>query len=394
MNKKNIYTLIISMFFIAAAYTMLIPFLPLYLIELGVTGKDVNFWTGMVFSVCFLVAGIMGPVWGKLADTKGKKKMVIRAAILIGLSYALAGMVQNEWQLFGARAFQGFANGFVAAALAIISQSVEERRLGTMLGFAQTALVVGGICGPLIGGVISHIAGMRASFFIGAVILWATGLAVWLLVEEKPLSQAAKKDASSITDDLCYAFRNRHLRELLIFFFIFQSALLMIQPVTALYIGELAGSMENVAVISGVILSAGGIAGAFTTALWGRFGEKRGYFCAMTVTFLASGVLLIVQALPDSIIGFGICQFLVGCFIIGTTPAINAAFVKYTPEDFRGRVFGLANTSQQFGNMTGPLISAGITMVFPIYIVYILAGLMQLATGTYILRQHVRKGEK
>lgn len=74
MNKRNVYTLIIVMFFISAAYTMLIPFLPLYLMELGVTGKDVNFWTGMVFSICFLVAGIMGPVWGKLADTKGKRK--------------------------------------------------------------------------------------------------------------------------------------------------------------------------------------------------------------------------------------------------------------------------------------------------------------------------------
>lgn len=381
------------MFFISAAYTMLIPFLPLYLIELGVTGTDVNFWTGMVFSVCFLVAGIMGPIWGKLADTKGKKKMVIRAAIFIGLSYFMGGLVQTPWQLFLVRAFQGFANGFVAASLAILSQSVRADKLGMWLGFAQTSLIVGGIGGPLIGGVISHLFGMRMSFFIGAVTLWLAGLAVFLFVEEKETA-AAPKD-TTITQDLSYAWNgNPHVRHLLIYFFIFQCGLLMIQPIVPLYIAELAGSMENAAVVSGVILSLGGIAGAATTALWGRFGQRHGYFFSMTVTFISAGILLMCQGLPSTIVGFAVCQFLVGCFIIGTNPAINASFVKYTPESFRGRVFGLANTAQQFGNMAGPLFSSWLTIAFPMYWVYIAAGATQLLTGLYIWRHHVARGEK
>ncbi len=393
MNKKNVYTLIVTMFFISAAYTMLIPFLPLYLMELGVTGPDLHFWTGLIFSVCFLVAGLMGPIWGKLADTKGKKRMVIRASLLIGLSYVLCGLVQNEWQLLWARAFQGFANGFVAAALAIISQSTDEKRIGMTLGLAQTALVVGGICGPLIGGAVSHLFGMRASFFIGGAVLWAISLAVWLFVREKKAGTAAGAD-TSIMEDLRFAWGEPHLKELLIFFFLFQSALLMIQPVTSLYIGELQGTMENVDLISGVILSCGGIAGALTTAMWGKIGQKKGYYWAMAVTFSCAGALLMVQSLPRSVWGFGLCQFLVGCFLIGTTPSINAAFVKYTDENFRGRVFGLANTSQQFGNMAGPLLSAGITLYFSMASVYFLAGVSQLLVGLYVWRRHVRRGER
>lgn len=393
MNKKNVYTLIVTMFFISAAYTMLIPFLPLYLMELGVTGKDLHFWTGLIFSVCFLVAGLMGPIWGKLADTKGKKRMVIRASLLIGLSYVLCGLVQNEWQLLWARAFQGFANGFVAAALAIISQSTDEKRIGMTLGLAQTALVVGGICGPLIGGAVSHLFGMRASFFIGGAVLWAISLAVWIFVKEKKTETADGAD-TSIMEDLCFAWGEPHLKELLIFFFLFQSALLMIQPVTSLYIGELQGSMENVDLISGVILSCGGIAGALTTAMWGKIGQKKGYYWAMAVTFSCAGALLMVQSLPRSVWGFGLCQFLVGCFLIGTTPSLNAAFVKYTDDNFRGRVFGLANTSQQFGNMAGPLLSAGVTMYLSMASVYFLAGVSQLLVGLYVWRRHVRRGER
>lgn len=392
MNRRNVYTLVISMFFISSAYTMLIPFLPLYLIELGVTGTDVNFWTGMVFSVCFLVAGIMGPVWGKLADTKGKKKMVIRAAVLIGISYCMAGVVQNEWQLFGVRAFQGFANGFVAASLAIISQSVPARNLGMALGFAQTSLILGGIGGPLLGGFISHLFGMRASFFIGAAVLWLAALAVWHFVEEKEIP--GNRADGSVMDDLRYAYGNVHVRELLVFFFIFQSAILMIQPIVPLYIGELSGSMDGAAVTSGVVLSCGGIAGALTTALWGRFGQKYGYFVSMALTFTMAGLFLMVQGLPRTVLGFGICQFLVGCFLIGTNPAINAAFVRYTPEDFRGRVFGLANTAQQFGNMTGPLAASWLTVFWPMPYVFFLAGAIQLGTGLYIARRHVLRGER
>lgn len=162
--NKNIITLIASMFLVSSGYTMVIPFLPLYLEEMGVPEVEISLWTGLVFSSCFLVAAVMGPVWGKLADVGGKKKMAIRAAVLLGFSYLFCGLCQNQYQLMAARAFQGFANGFVAAAMAIISDSADSRKLGGTLGMAQTSLVVGGICGPLMGGALSHVAGMKIHF--------------------------------------------------------------------------------------------------------------------------------------------------------------------------------------------------------------------------------------
>lgn len=146
--NKNIITLVASMFLVASGYTMVIPFLPLYLGELGVPDYEIALWTGLVFSSCFLVAGIMGPIWGKLADLGGKKKMAVRAAVLLGFSYLFCGLCQNQYHLMAARAFQGFANGFVAASMAIISDSADSDKLGGTLGMAQTSLVVGASWGP------------------------------------------------------------------------------------------------------------------------------------------------------------------------------------------------------------------------------------------------------
>ena len=137
--NKNIITLVASMFLVASGYTMVIPFLPLYLVELGVPDHEIALWTGLVFSSCFLVAGIMGPIWGKLADLGGKKKMAVRAAVLLGFSYLFCGLCQNQYHLMAARAFQGFANGFVAASMAIISDSADSDKLGGTLGMAQTS---------------------------------------------------------------------------------------------------------------------------------------------------------------------------------------------------------------------------------------------------------------
>lgn len=390
-NSKNIITLVASMFLVASGYTMVIPFLPLYLVELGVPLDKIAFWTGIVFSVCFLVAGVMGPLWGKMADTSGKKRMAVRAAVLLGLSYLFCGLCQNEYHLMAARAFQGFANGFVAAAMAIISDSTKTEYLGKNLGIAQTALVVGGICGPLIGGGLSHTIGMRNTFFLSAIFLWIVALAVVFFVRD--VSPGLKKTegdgGSSILGDLSYSFHNTRLRELLTIIFFLQTTLLMIQPVTAIYISQLMDHKGNIELISGIIMSSGGFAGALTTTWWGKFGQKKGYYRAMCFTLLAAGLITMTQSLPDSVVGFGTCQFLAGCFIIGVNPSINAALVKYTPDDFRGRAFGLSTTAQQFGNMCGPMISAFLSIQFGIWEIYAAAGCIQLLLGLNVYFRHI-----
>lgn len=362
------------MFLVSIGYTMVIPFLPLYLLEIGVPEESIALWTGIVFSSCFLVAGIMGPVWGKMADTRGKKQMAIRAGVLLGFSYLFCGLSQNAWQMTAARAFMGFSNGFVAASMAIISVSADPKNLGATL---------------------AHLIGIRNTFFISAAFLWFVAVLVILYIKEPKMGTVKKVESKDTTigEDLSYAFHNGHLREILFIAFGLQTTILMIQPVTALYVSELLDGMGNVELISGFIMSSGGIAGALTTTLWGKFGQRKGYYFAICLTLLAAGCLTMSQSVPDTVVGFGLCQFLVGCFVIGVNPSLNAAMVMYTPDDFRGRVFGLFNTAQQFGNMVGPLVSSAISMMAGIWEVYAIAGLIQLSLGVKVYLGRVRKGE-
>ena len=77
------------------SYTMLIPFLPMYLIQdLGVVKADVDMWSGAIFAITFLVSGIMAPIWGALADKKSRKLMALRAGFCLAITYFLGGLVR------------------------------------------------------------------------------------------------------------------------------------------------------------------------------------------------------------------------------------------------------------------------------------------------------------
>lgn len=177
----------------AVSYTMLIPFLPVYLTEeLHVSPDNAKLWSGIIFSISFLISGIMAPIWGAIADKKSRKLMAVRAAILLAVSYGLGGIVRNEWQLFFMRAFQGFAAGLWPACLALMASYAPQNRLGFCMSIMQGAMTAGGVLGPLAGGTLAHWFGMRMTFFLGAAFLFMITIILMIYIKD-PAKKAAPK---------------------------------------------------------------------------------------------------------------------------------------------------------------------------------------------------------
>ena len=86
------------------------------------------------------------------------------------------------------------------------------------------------------------------------------------------------------------------LVRLLGIFFFMQCVIMMLQPILALYVGDMQGTMEGAAMISGTILSIGGLVGSLTTNLWVRLGERRGYFKTISYCMMGSGIVLYFKA--------------------------------------------------------------------------------------------------
>ncbi len=376
---------------------MLIPFLPVYLLELGVAPENAAMWSGFVFSVTFLVAAVMAPLWGKMADKKGKRLMALRAGVGLGVVYFLGGLVNSPEQLFCVRILQGFANGFLPAALAIASSSAPEDRLGYSLGVVQTGQIIGTVLGPLFGGIIAHLIGMRASFFLAGVVLILVVALVAFLVREpesgEKVKTPAKETQQGMLGDFRYALHNHLLMEMLFLAFLISFSNMVLQPVISLYIAQIQGSFDQVVLTSGIVFSLGGIAGALSTTAWGTFGQKRGYFLVLMLAFGGAGIFNFLQYFPSSVAGFAALQFFFGLFFVGANPAVSAMLVKSTKADFRGRVFGLMTTANQSGAMLGPLAGSLFSTLFGIRAIFLITGPMLLLTGLMIYYRYLHAGK-
>lgn len=377
--------------FMSGSYTMLVPFLPMYLThDLGVDPSAVNIWSGVVFSSSFAVSAIMAPIWGRMADKKGKRLMAIRASLLLSISYFLGGIVTSPLQLTFMRMFQGFAAGLWPMELAIMTIYAPPKKLGICLGIMQGALTAGGVIGPLFGGILAEIFGMRMSFFLAAAALFLNFLVLVFFIKEPPddTNQATEKQAEEKPN----LWKNPLIRNMLIYAVFVQFVILIIQPVLTTYVSELAGQMDNLIFISGLVFSLGGFASAISAPLWGRFGQHHGFHTTLTYALIATSICFFLQALPNDLTLFAASQFAVGLFFSGIYPSINAILAENTDAHTKGHVFGLLFSAQQIGSMTGPLLGGVVATFLGIKYIFILAAFIVLAIS--IAAQRQRKFER
>lgn len=164
--KRNLVILWIGVLFCSMAYSVSIPFLPIFLnTEMGVN-DHLELWSGTAFGVTFLASALIAPFWGSLADKYGRKPMLIRSGFSLAVLYLICAFVTDPYVFVGVRLFQGLLSGFIPAAIALVGTGSPEEKTGYALGIMATAGATGSIIGPLIGGVVSHYYGNRNAFFL------------------------------------------------------------------------------------------------------------------------------------------------------------------------------------------------------------------------------------
>ena len=390
--KKNLPVLWLGVFLCCASYTSCIPFLPVYLLrELGVAPEEVNFWAGISFAVTFLGCTVMAPYWGALADHVGQRKMAIRAGYGLALSYFLTGACQDMYQLIGVRILCGLVAGFVPACMSMASSSLPESRMGWGMGLMQTAMASGSIMGPLMGGYMASWFGMRMSFYVGSLALFAATTAVMLVVKDMTILQKGDFSAISLWRDLKDSLRNKELRFIMFMFFMIQTCVMTIQPLITLYVGQLMGAMGDEAVkMSGVIFSLAGFAGILAAPFWGKRGQRYGFVRIFALVTFAAGFINLFQIFIQDVWQFAAIQFIYGLFLAGAVPNINANLTVVTDKATRGKAFGLSTSANQFGGVVGPLLGGALGAVLATRYVLVATGCILMCMGAYSYATRVR----
>lgn len=373
--------LVASAFLMDMSFTMITPFLPVYLSsELGAKASEVDMWSGAVFAVTFLVSGLLGPVWGVLADRKSRKLMALRASIGLTISYALCGIVQTPMQLFAARLFQGLCAGLYPALLALLAASIPARKTGLSMGLMQGGMTVGAVVGPFVGGVLADYFGMRESFFVASVALGLISLLIGFCIKEKP--RTIKVTSRNWFD--WSVLRQPAIFKMLIACAVIHASLFSAQPILPLYIAQLQGSMDNIMMLSGTIFSVCAISIMIASPILGAAGQRFGFLKVLSCSLFFAGLLISAQVLGRTPFEFGVWRFIAGFAIAGLIPLVNSIISTECPPDKKGEVFGFNFLTGHAGMALGPFAAGALSGWFGYQAVIVASGLILFPLIVYL----------
>lgn len=373
--------LVASAFLMDMSFTMITPFLPVYLSsELGAKASEIDMWSGAVFAVTFFVSGLLGPVWGVLADRKSRKLMALRASIGLTISYALCGIVQTPMQLFAARFFQGLCAGLYPALLALLAASIPARKTGLSMGLMQGGMTVGAVVGPFVGGVLADYFGMRESFFVASVALGLISLLIGFCIKEKP--RTIKVTSRNWFD--WSVIRQPAIFKMLMACAVIHASLFSAQPILPLYIAQLQGSMDNIMMLSGTIFSVCAISIMIASPILGAAGQKFGFLKVLSCSLFFAGLLISAQVLGRTPFEFGVWRFIAGFAIAGLIPLVNSIISTECPPDKKGEVFGFNFLTGHAGMALGPFAAGALSGWFGYQAVIVASGLILFPLIIYL----------
>src|SRR5262245_19268512 len=345
------------------------PFLPLFIAQLGVTGVgSIAIWTGVSLGVTPGLTALLAPAWGRLGDRYGRKIMVERSMISFVVLMTAMAFVTRAWHVFALRAVQGLFAGYGSLSVAMAAESAPRDRMPNAIGVVQTAQRIGPAVGPLIGGVLAGVVGLRRAFIATAMFYFVGLVLVYLMYDERAAHalRGEPREPGRVSFRSVLAFENFILMMGVIFALQFVDR--SFGPVLPLWVEQVGVAHGRVALVSGILFS--------VMALTGALGH---HFCGKLLTRYASRAVIAGGAaiaavgaglfVPENVWVMAAASALLGLGIGAAMTASYSAAGAVIPPGAHGAGFGVLTSASLVGMASSPFIAgfvggASIRVVF------------------------------
>lgn len=328
-----------------------LPFFPSHVESLGVTDRaEIAAWAGLIYGAAPFAAAIMAPVWGALGDRIGRRRMIVRAMAAIFVFVGLMAFARTPAQLLVLRLAQGVFSGFVAPSVTLVSVAAPAEQQGRIAGSLQTALALGAVIGPAIGGLVGPRFGVNSLFLaVAGLSLVAAGLVLWLTHEDVGHRQARVTGegpldfARGMLRDLVGIWQNRAMRAALVLVFLVQFGTGATNPLLELFVGDLLGegvSSATAAQWTGALFSAMAVVNIVALPRWGGYGDRRGHARGLALCAGATAFALVLHALATNLALLFAARMLLGASVAGAGPLAFGLAAAEIPVERRGGAFG------------------------------------------------------
>ena len=356
--KENLRVAWFGSFLTGASISLVVPFMPIFVEQLGIERDQVAFYAGLAISVSAVSAALVSPIWGILADKYGRKPMMIRAGLAMTITMGGLAFVPNIYWLLFLRLLNGVFTGFVPNATALIASQVPKDKSGAALGTLSTGVVAGTLTGPFVGGFIAEIFGIRNVFLlVGTFLFLAAILTIFFIKED---FQPVAKEKAIPTKEVFSSFKYpRLLVNLFLTSFVIQFSAQSIGPILALYVRDL-GQTENLLFVSGLIVSSMGFSSMMSAGILGKLGDKVGNHRLLVAAQIYSVIIYILCAHATSPLQLGLYRFLFGLGTGALIPGVNALLSKLTPKSGISRIFAFNQVFFYLGGVIGPMAGSAV----------------------------------
>jgi DHA1 family multidrug resistance protein-like MFS transporter len=353
--RKNQLAITISAALISFGYTLVMPFLPSFVRELGITSKaGIALWSGVILSISPLVAALSGPIWGRIGDRWGMKVMAQRATAANAVLWFSMGFAQDVYQLLALRTLLGLLGGFNSVSVALITQSAPRDKVTQVVGTLQSYQILAAGVGPFVGGVLANVIGVRSTFFVTGLVMSGAVISVFLMYRDPAArAQTPAGDAGNASG---FWKRPEYLTALMVLFCV-NMADRTFGLTVPLFLEELGTTASWVA---GAIISVATFAEAVSAWMSGKLAARMSLRRLITGRLLLSIAVLLPMIWVHSTQQFSVLRIAVALLAGGMLTLTVSAANDVIPQEYRGTGFALLSSTSMLGGAAGPLVAGAL----------------------------------
>lgn len=417
--RRNRIAITLGTAMVFLGFSLVMPFLPFYVRTLGVEEMgDVALWSGILLTVTPLLAAIMGPIWGRLADRIGMKIMVTRVIFAMTVHWGLMYFATSIWHVLALRIFLGLFSGFGVLSVALVTQGAPRDRIGGAIGSLKATQILCTAVGPFIGGMLAEWIGIRHTFLLTFVLCAGAFVFVLFLYRDVPrtIPPAAVEEVvvpqegpvaagvRAIVTGGDHALRDRRptIREILAlpmflsllpFLFLLnlveRTFTLSVPLAMQSFLGE-GGSLEAT---TGMVVSAGAFAGALSAWLLGRLVTRWSPLTLLSWSLVGGLVTILPMALCREVLPFALLRVLLGLASGGAATLTYTFGGQFIPDSVRASGYSLLSACAMLGGSMGPIVCSGLTAI-DLRANFIAGGLIYLVLVVLVMRLIGRTAER
>ena len=378
--RRNLAVCVFGSFTTLVSLSMLLPFLPLYVEQLGVESQSaIVQWSGIAFGATFFGTAVTAPIWGRLADKYGRKPMLIRAAVGMAIVMSLIGIAHNVAELVALRLIAGLVGGYASASIVMVGTQAPRDRAGWALGLLSTGALAGSLVGPLVGGLLPAWIGIRGTFFAGGGIIAVAALLTIFVVREDFHPADDAKNRSAATAEPMPPTNYGIIITLLLTAMMVLLANMSIEPIITVYISQLGVAHDHLAQTAGLVMACSAFGSILTAARLGALADRIGGWSVIVGCLLLTGLVMLPQAFVTSWWQLAGLRALMGMTIAGLLPSIAKLIRHSVDEAHSGKALGFLQSAQFSGQVVGPILGGVIGVHVGLHAVFFVTGFLLIA---------------